>query len=440
MFRTKEKLTAILVAIVTFAATLLLGFATLLGMPQKVSTAKAEGVYTLVTDASTLAAGDKIIIAATDYDYALSTTQKDNNRGQAAVIKDGTTVSFGTDVQVITLKAGTTSGTFAFYVEGDSVGYLCAASSGSNYLRTEETLSANSSWKITIANEVASIIAQGTNSRNVLQYNQGSSLFSCYASASQKAIAIYANPETLSDCNHEGATSEVTTPATCTTAGEKTYTCTCGKTWTEEIPATGHKNTEIRHIDGTDTHAKYCIACGAIQGEAVACSGSAATPNDDEATHTVTCDDCGHEFTEDCAWEGDTTLTCSACGATKETALCTITFSVFGSTDVIEAKQQYINKPIDLPDTLDNLPMGATFVGWTTNENATTADDVLDERYTVTADETLYALISYASGEAVTLYEKVTETSKLQAGTKIVIVAKDFDCALSTNQKDNNRG
>ena len=35
MFRTKEKLTAILVAIVTFAATLLLGFATLLGMPKR---------------------------------------------------------------------------------------------------------------------------------------------------------------------------------------------------------------------------------------------------------------------------------------------------------------------------------------------------------------------------------------------------------------------
>ena len=231
MFRTKEKLTAILVAIVTFAATLLLGFATLLGMPQKVSTAKAEIVYTLVTDASTLAAGDKIIIAATGYDYALSTTQKDNNRGQAAITKSDSTVTFGNDVQIITLEEGKTSGTFAFNV---GKGYLYAASSSKNYLRTETTLSANSSWKITIKNATtgeATIKAQGSNTRNWLQYNQSSSIFSTYSSA-QQAICLYKLIESSSsepECEHkfvytpnDGQETHAVTCSACTRACRKT--------------------------------------------------------------------------------------------------------------------------------------------------------------------------------------------------------------------------
>ena len=151
----------------------------------------AAKVWTLVTDASTLKAGDQIIIAAKDYNYAISTEQKSNNRGQAAITKSGSTLSTpSSSVQIITLAAGKTSGTWAFNV--GSLGYLYAASSSSNYLKSEKTLSANSSWNVTIAsNGTATIKATGSNSRNVMQYNQSSSLFACYSSASQKAVAIY---------------------------------------------------------------------------------------------------------------------------------------------------------------------------------------------------------------------------------------------------------
>lgn len=156
---------------------------------QAAKPAEVTGVWTLVTDASTLAVGDQIIIAALDYDYALSTTQNNNNRGQEAVTKSDTTVTINEKVQILTLEAGTVDGTFAFYTGS---GYLYAASSSNNYLRTQTDLSANSSWNITIAaTGVATIIAQGTNTRNCMQYNSSSSLFACYSSASQKAIAIY---------------------------------------------------------------------------------------------------------------------------------------------------------------------------------------------------------------------------------------------------------
>ena len=199
-------------------------------------------IWQLVTDASTLNPGDKIVIVAKDYYYALSTTQNSNNRGQATVTKNDDTITFGDDVQIITLEAGTVSDTFAFNVDN---GYLYAASSSSNYLRTEGTLSNNSSWKITIADGTATIVAQGSNTRNTMQYNQSSSLFSCYASASQKALSIYkleggsSEPDAPA-CEHTNTTSETT--ATCTEAGVTTVTCVdCGETISEEtVDALGH--------------------------------------------------------------------------------------------------------------------------------------------------------------------------------------------------------
>ena len=152
---------------------------------------QAEGAWTLVTDASSLAVDDQIVIVASGYNYALSTTQKSNNRDRAEVIKKGDNVTFGNDVQIITLKNGITNGTFAFYT-GDA-GYLYAASSGYNYLKTKATLDANGSWKVEITAEgVATIKAQGANTRNWLQYYQTSTnaLFACYASG-QKDVSIY---------------------------------------------------------------------------------------------------------------------------------------------------------------------------------------------------------------------------------------------------------
>ena len=149
----------------------------------------STSTYCKVESEENLSAGDKIIIVAAESDYALSTEQKTNNRDQAEVTKsdDGKTVTFGSDVQIITLEAGNVEGTFAFNVGN---GYLYAASGSSNHLKTKTDLDGNGSWKIEISNEIASVVAQGENSRNVLRYNATSGLFSCYASG-QKDIVIY---------------------------------------------------------------------------------------------------------------------------------------------------------------------------------------------------------------------------------------------------------
>ena len=147
--------------------------------------------YNLVTSTGDLTIGSKYLIAASGYDVAISTTQNGNNRGQATITKDTTakTATFTTNAGVceFTLQAGTTTGTYAFF---DGSGYIYAASSGSSYLRTETTVSANSSWTITVDSEIASVVANGLNTHNILQYNKSASIFSSY-SAAQQTVALY---------------------------------------------------------------------------------------------------------------------------------------------------------------------------------------------------------------------------------------------------------
>ena len=149
--------------------------------------------YSLVTDASTLKNGDKILIVAQDDEdsyYALSTTQNTNNRGAKLVTVSGNVIkSISDEVQVITLEGETDA--WYFNVDGK---YLYAASNSNNHLKTEPEIDANNNAKakITIDGGTgnASIIFQGTNSRNELRYNGvgTSHLFSCYASNSTMTV------------------------------------------------------------------------------------------------------------------------------------------------------------------------------------------------------------------------------------------------------------
>ena len=170
---------------------LLMALVMVLSLLPALALAEDGGSATLVTSVSSLSAGDQVIIVAKDSDYALGTTQNSNNRKAVAIKKstDGATVTFGAEVQVLTLEAGTKDNTFAF---STGSGYLYAASSSKNYLKTETVKSDNSSWTIEISSGVTTIKAQGENTRNWMRYNpnNGTPLFACYASG-QQDICIY---------------------------------------------------------------------------------------------------------------------------------------------------------------------------------------------------------------------------------------------------------
>jgi len=180
---------------------------------------------TLVTDASTLKVGDEIIIAAKDNDFAMG-EQKTNNRAAVAVTKSEDKLTLTAGVQKLTLKQGAKENTFAF---DTGSGYLYAASSDKNHLKTEKVLSENGSWSVAIADGAATVIAQGSNTRNIMRYNpntgKGDPLFACYKSG-QQDIAIY-KIETVPAPSNKVAPPTATPAAGAVEKGTKvTFSCT----------------------------------------------------------------------------------------------------------------------------------------------------------------------------------------------------------------------
>lgn len=148
--------------------------------------------WALVKDA--LAIGDKVVIAAAESNYAMSTNQRDNNRGQIAITKSDNSLTAVADVQVFEVVAGTVSNSFALKcLNGDQMGkYIAAASSSSNNMHSNVIIDDNASWDISIDTDGdATASAKGAYTRKIIQHNASSNLFSCYASASQKGIVFY---------------------------------------------------------------------------------------------------------------------------------------------------------------------------------------------------------------------------------------------------------
>ena len=114
--------------------------------------------------------------------------------------------------------------------------------------------------------------------------------------------------------NHSWDAGKVTTKATCTEEGEKTFTCSiCGDKKTEKISATGHQHTEIRNKkEATCKETGYsgdtwCKDCGKkiLSGQAIAKTEDHSW-NQGEITKEPTCKE-----------KGEKTFTCSICGNTK---------------------------------------------------------------------------------------------------------------------------
>lgn len=149
-----------------------------------------DGTYELVTNASTLADGDLIIITSSKDDgdaFAMGPQTNANYRDLAAITIAGKTTTPGSGVQILTLEG--TSGAWYF---NTGKGYLYASSNSSNYLGTETTKDNNNNAKASISiNSVtheATIVFQGSNSHNNIRYNAQNTRFSCYSSNSQMPL------------------------------------------------------------------------------------------------------------------------------------------------------------------------------------------------------------------------------------------------------------
>lgn len=168
-----------------------------------------EEPYILCEDAAWLTDGANIIFAssvAAGEQKAMSKLQKTDNRG-AASVTIGSAFNAGKetvgivskDADVAVFTVGISNGHITFYT-GDSrdaknnsvAGYLYAANSKDNQLKTQKNVDDNAEWTVSVAaNGAATIKAQGNNTHNWMRYNPNNgAMFSCYTGG-QDPIYIY---------------------------------------------------------------------------------------------------------------------------------------------------------------------------------------------------------------------------------------------------------
>jgi hypothetical protein len=152
-------------------------------------------IFNLVTDVTTLADGDHIILVNTAKDGTAVAmgAAKTNNFGGVDVVVNGNQVQTEKANIITLVKNGDNWNLKA------AEGYLYAASSSSNHMKAEATVDedGNANAAISIADNAASIVFQGTNSHKNLRYNpnNGSPIFSCYEAGKQNPVYIYKTTE-----------------------------------------------------------------------------------------------------------------------------------------------------------------------------------------------------------------------------------------------------
>jgi len=155
-----------------------------------------ETSYKLITNANALIAGDKyIIVGIKGETYKALGKQATNNRPAVTVTPSNDTItvtpaSAADEDAVYELTLGQEGNYWTLY-DAANEGYLYAASSSANHLKVQAENDANGQWTIEIASSgVATIKAQGTNTRNWLRLNSTGSPFACYASG-QMDVYLY---------------------------------------------------------------------------------------------------------------------------------------------------------------------------------------------------------------------------------------------------------
>ena len=153
-----------------------------------------QTTYNLITSTSDLTVGSKYIIVNRNTNGAGFAVgyQNTNNRPQASVTVSSLSVSTTpatSNSQTTTPFEFTLGGSSGAWTLFDAVnnGFLKATSSSSNNL---QLTAPTGTWTISFSTDAAVMTCTNGGTRNILRYNSGASLFSCYSSG-QSAVYLY---------------------------------------------------------------------------------------------------------------------------------------------------------------------------------------------------------------------------------------------------------
>ena len=209
-------------------------------------------------------------------------------------------------VLIITINANTEVHAFSFST-------LTVAGSGSHLVNEWDPSASNNNMTYSngVWTKVYTGVSAGTYEFKIVGDNDWNKAFP-YANASYKVeqdnsvvtITLGGNGVNV-DVHAHTYTESITTSATCTTTGVKTFRCSCGDTYTETIDKLGHD-----WDDATCTAPKTCATCGATEGEAL---GHKWDDNCD-----TECNVCGDERVAPHNWSSECDELCGDCEATRE--------------------------------------------------------------------------------------------------------------------------
>lgn len=175
-------------------------------------------------------------------------------------------------------------------------------------------------------------------------------------------LALY-----IEDHVHEWDGGKVTTAATCSKKGVKTYTCEgCGETKTESIPATGKHTWNSGKVTTAATCSKKgvktytCTGCGTTKTESIAATGK----HNNTKTGTVA---------PTCTQEGYSVLTCSDCGHTTHTSVTSALGHAFDGNTCSRCGVAYGEHFVDVPSTKYYFET----VKWASLNNITSGTDAI---------------------------------------------------------------
>ena len=148
--------------------------------------------------ATSVESGRHYIIIGLDGEnaYAMGAQTNNNRTAVPITIVDGEAQVDTDDVYEVVINGPDANRFYTIY-EARNTGYLYAASSTANYLRTREfNTDANSQWTITFGEENNAVItAQGDHERNLMRFNTSNNgLFACYTGG-QKNVYLYVKNE-----------------------------------------------------------------------------------------------------------------------------------------------------------------------------------------------------------------------------------------------------